>query len=317
MKTGYDVIGDVHGQAVKLEGLLTKMDYQPDAEGVYRHQDRIAIFVGDLIDRGAYQEKTLQTVKAMVDGGAALIVMGNHEFNALAFERGFRPDNAHNRKQHGAFLEQVSLETRRYYLEWFYTIPLWLDIDGLRVIHACWHQDLIDRLAERLTDGRLTPDLLEEAACKPREAINPYDLYWMIEVLLKGPEVPVVPAYKTGPEEKPRNNARLKWWLEYRGGDKAQYLALDDYLYADGRVGIYEPEAGPLDELYGPMFYEEIKPVIFGHYWRSGEPKHQATYGDHAACVDFSAAKDGDLTAYRFTIGETKILRENFIQFTS
>ena len=319
MKSGYDVIGDVHGQALKLEGLLGQMDYQQDADGVYRHRDRVAIFVGDLIDRGEYQEKTLTMVKAMVDSGAALIVMGNHEFNALAFEAGLRPDTEHNRKQHHAFLEQLPADAKREYLDWFFTIPLWLEIDGLRVIHACWNQELIDALARRLVGGRLSPALLEEAARKPElkagETINPYDLYWSIEVLLKGPEVPVTPAYQTGPGEKPRNKARLKWWLDYRGGDKAAYLATDGYCFADGREGEYQPDGGPLEQRYRSLFYQGLKPVVFGHYWRNGTPLHGMSYQDHAACVDFSAAKDGHLTAYRFTIGDTKIRQDGFVQF--
>ena len=55
MKTGYDVIGDVHGQAGKLEGLLKQMGYELDIKGTYRHPIRTAIFVGDLVDRGPDQ----------------------------------------------------------------------------------------------------------------------------------------------------------------------------------------------------------------------------------------------------------------------
>ena len=37
------------------------------------------------IDRGPEIRETLQTVRAMVDGGSTLAVMENHEFNALAY----------------------------------------------------------------------------------------------------------------------------------------------------------------------------------------------------------------------------------------
>jgi hypothetical protein len=49
--SGYDFIGDVHGNAEKLEGLLRQLGYIEEA-GAFRHLDRLAIFVGDLIDRG-------------------------------------------------------------------------------------------------------------------------------------------------------------------------------------------------------------------------------------------------------------------------
>ena len=74
---GYDVIGDIHGQFDKLESLLTRLGYRKRG-GVWRHPERIAIFVGDFIDRGSRGVETVQTVRAMVDAGSALAVMGNH-----------------------------------------------------------------------------------------------------------------------------------------------------------------------------------------------------------------------------------------------
>lgn len=83
---GYDIIGDLHGCATKLEALLAALGYAEDNRtGTYRHPQRTAIFVGDLVDRGPEQLRVLQIVKAMVDAGNAHIVMGNHEFNALAY----------------------------------------------------------------------------------------------------------------------------------------------------------------------------------------------------------------------------------------
>src|SRR5262245_44666221 len=64
-KTGYDVIGDVHGHADKLIGLLGERGYGP-AGGVWVHADRMAVFVGDLIDRGPQQLETIDVVRPMV-----------------------------------------------------------------------------------------------------------------------------------------------------------------------------------------------------------------------------------------------------------
>ena len=52
----YDIIGDIHGQAGKLEALLTNMGYQLK-DGVYQHPQRTLISVGDLIDRGPQQRR--------------------------------------------------------------------------------------------------------------------------------------------------------------------------------------------------------------------------------------------------------------------
>ena len=74
----YDIIGDIHGQYGKLVALLSKMDYVL-SDGVWTPPNgRMAVFLGDLIDRGPEQIKVLETVRAMCDAGLALCVMGNH-----------------------------------------------------------------------------------------------------------------------------------------------------------------------------------------------------------------------------------------------
>ena len=55
--------------------------------------------------------------------------------------------------------------------------------------------------------------------------------------------------------------------------------------------------------------YEEEKPVFFGHYWLSGTPKLSST---SAACLDFSVAKGGFLTAYRWS-GEGSLSSSNIV----
>ena len=46
----YDLIGDVHGCTLTLEHLLDRLGYHKQA-GVWRHASRMAVFVGDIIDR--------------------------------------------------------------------------------------------------------------------------------------------------------------------------------------------------------------------------------------------------------------------------
>ena len=83
----FDIIGDVHGCAGELEGLLGRLGYaveraERDGEASYRVTPplgRKAVFVGDLVDRGPRIVDTLRLVMAMVEDGAALCVLGNHE----------------------------------------------------------------------------------------------------------------------------------------------------------------------------------------------------------------------------------------------
>jgi hypothetical protein len=46
-----------------------------------------------------------------------------------------------NRKQHAAFLGEVDDKPALHaeIIDWFLTLPLWLDLPELRVVHACWH----------------------------------------------------------------------------------------------------------------------------------------------------------------------------------
>ena len=87
----YDIIGDVHGHAEALKALLGELGYR-DRSGAWRHPDRQAIFVGDFIDRGPRQIEAVDIVRRMVDSGSARAIMGNHEFNAIAW---FQPDPDH------------------------------------------------------------------------------------------------------------------------------------------------------------------------------------------------------------------------------
>lgn len=41
--------------------------------------------MGDLIDRGIQQRDSMRIARSMVEAGAAKIVLGNHEFNAVAY----------------------------------------------------------------------------------------------------------------------------------------------------------------------------------------------------------------------------------------
>ena len=153
---GYDVIGDIHGHGDELLALLEKMGYSHDGIS-YTHENRQALFLGDFVDRGDQQKLVLDTVMAMCERGSARAVMGNHEFNALAFHTEdparpgvwLRPRTNKNIKQYIAFLNEylASDEDLQRVLDWFMTLPLWLDMpEGLRLVHACWHEPSIENL---------------------------------------------------------------------------------------------------------------------------------------------------------------------------
>jgi hypothetical protein len=49
-------------------------------------------------------------------------------------------------------------------IDWFKTLPLLLDLGGIRIVHACWDQNAIDRVSGLLGGNRLNDELIEAAS---------------------------------------------------------------------------------------------------------------------------------------------------------
>ncbi len=305
----YDIIGDIHGQADKLHGLLAHLGYRATG-GTYRHPTRSAIFVGDFIDRGDKQLASLNTVRRMVDAGSALAVMGNHEFNAIAWHT---PDPARqddfcrtrtgalgdkNREQHKAFLREVEHDPKLHneWIDWFLTLPLWLDLPSIRVVHACWHEEYMAELRPRLTPERqLTRETI---VCASRSGSMEFTT---VEALTKGLEVPLPQGHTfLDKDGHSRDSVRTRWW----DGQATTYRELA-MISEDIRQRLPTASA-PID---ARAHHESSKPIFFGHYWMTGTPVLQTS---RAACVDYSAAKDGPLVAYRWD-GESELDLANFV----
>lgn len=313
--TGYDIIGDVHGCATKLRALLGELGYRQDRSGTYRHPDRTAVFVGDLIDRGKDQLDVLQIVKAMVDDGNAHIVMGNHEFNAIAWAtthpdtgQPLRKHSDNNHRQHREFLHRLTPAQQKHFLTWFTTLPLWLDLGAIRVVHACWHRESIETIRAATGSDRLST--LEHLVEANRAGSK---LYEAVEVLLKGPEINLpdhnMCAYWDHEAATPRPNARIRWWDH----DATTLPALAELRGATLRNGDTYPHYQPRDvhDRYLSYIYTDRVPLFYGHYWREWKPVHRDEWTTYTACVDFSATRGGTLVAYRWN-GEPEVYWENY-----
>ena len=297
----YHIIGDIHGHGDKLEGLLQHMGYVRQ-EGVYQQPDAKVVFLGDFIDRGKQHRQVLGIVKPMVEAGHALAVMGNHEFNAIAYHtphpktgEPLRPHTDKNTDQHQAFLDEYRLhdEETREIIDWFKTLPLYLEVTDnqgkvlFRAVHACWSPPIIERVP-----AYLDLDYLVKACDKTKPE------YEHIEVILKGPEIDLPAGYsfhdKSGIE---RHNIRIKWWnnqrkVSYRDiamVPEGEEIKLPDQLVPESQIGDYS---------YG----KDEPPVFFGHYWLTGKP---APIASNLACLDYSAGKGGQLVAYRWQEADT------------
>jgi len=314
----YDIIGDIHGHADALEALLTDLGYR-NTGGAWRHQDRQALFVGDFIDRGPRQVETVNLVRRMVDAGSARAVMGNHEFNAIAW---FLPDpecsgeflrkhhsaryGDKNRKQHQAFLAAVEgSPLHKELVAWFLTLPLYLDMPDLRLVHACWHVAAFDYLREFLTaDHCLTPETMIPACREPEDDAEKdtpeMTVFKAVEVILKGVEVPL-PAPHTFQDKDGHDHdrVRVRWW------DNGATTYRSAAMLPDHERAAFPEDPVPPHALIG---HDGGKPVFIGHYWLTGAPQ---LLSDKVACVDYSVAKAGKLVAYRWD-GEPELDDRNF-----
>ena len=297
----YDIVGDIHGHAVELKKLLAKMGYQSDGYA-YQHPSRKIVFVGDFIDRGPDNLGAIQIAKATVEAGNGFAVMGNHEYNAIAYhtskEAGgyFREHSKKNYKQHEAVVKQLSCYQVCEAIDWFRTLPVALELDGINVVHASWQPadiQTINRYIE--SHGKFTGSFLVESESKGSE------LNLAIERVLKGPEVQLRDGMsfkdKAGHE---RHRARVKWWKPQSTDELVDYaLEVKDENFTISREDVSGIESYP----------DKAKPLFFGHYWLDGDPGPLAS---NAACVDYSVAKDGKLCAYRWD-GEEQIDAKKFV----
>lgn len=170
---GYDLIGDIHGCGHALARLLDQLGYHLQG-GVWRHPRRQVIFLGDIIDRGPHIREALHLVYDMVDRGQAYCIMGNHEFNALGWYMPAPPGSGRDFvREHSPRFARLLQETFQQFepypeewkafRDWFYGLPLFLETERFRVVHACWDSRVIARLRPFLNDACINPAILHEA----------------------------------------------------------------------------------------------------------------------------------------------------------
>jgi hypothetical protein len=301
----FDVIGDIHGQAEKLKRLLRKLGYAESA-GWRPPADHQAVFLGDLIDRGPAQREVVDIVRGMRDAGWAQCVMGNHEFNAIGYAtlrrdgsgEYLRRHSDKNTAQHREFLSQVGENSavHRDLVGFFRTLPPALDLNVIRVVHAWWNQAYVDTVQQSFWHG----DSMDEEFL--HQSYDKGSPQWeAMEGLTKGLETPLPEGASFFDHDGfERSRVRTRWWLE--GPATYRDIAIVDEQDLEGIPELALP-AGvlPLPDRKAPIF--------IGHYWLRGTPAPQTP---SIACVDYSAARDGPLVAYRWA-GESQLSPDHFV----
>lgn len=294
-----DIIPDIHGQIAKLRGALDGLGWRRSAAGwIHPDPERTIVFLGDFIDRGPENRAVIHLVRNLIDTGKARAIMGNHEFNARHFHTAHpetgQPLRAHSEKnlrQHASFLAEFPVgagETHEA-LAWMRSLPLFLEAEGFRAVHACWVDPTIDRVRALTKDGVLSVEQLIHAA-------DPADeLFHLAEEITKGPEHKLPDGFAFRDKDGThRDHVRLQWW---NAGART---------WRDIAISVPDPDDLPDAPLPGSLMAQTYpvheRPVFFGHYWLSGDPVLQAP---NALCLEYSAGKDGPLVTYELHSDET------------
>jgi hypothetical protein len=143
-----DIVGDIHGEIDALRDLLKALGYENDA---IHPKGRRLVFIGDLTDRGPGSPAVLDLVSEWVSQGLAQCVLGNHELNLMRKARKegngwYFDDNHDHRKNKFLGSKPVDPDRRPGIEEFLSALPLALEREDLRVVHAAWHPASIDEI---------------------------------------------------------------------------------------------------------------------------------------------------------------------------
>ncbi len=264
-----DVIGDVHGELEALNSLLHNLGYTSTGHP----QGRSLAFVGDLVDRGPDSLGVFRKVKSLIQAGVAQCIIGNHEMNIL---RGLTKQGnvwivgkTESLDNSGTIHPQVLANPteKEEIIEFFKTLPIVLERDDLRVVHACWDNNCV----QLIRNDRSVLETFERHMGRIDREIDNHPEFDSVDRGLRRQNHNPLKLLTSGLEErasrpfeangKIRKQERKRWWMEY----KSQPFC------------------------------------VFGHYWRTpvpGLPTGNHLFEDHMAeqalgpgfsmCIDYS-----------------------------
>ena len=296
--TSLDIIGDIHGEINALQNLIQILGYDSDGN---HNENRKLIFVGDLCDRGIDSVAVIKLVKHLVDNGNAQCILGNHELNILIHSKregnGWFFGSPHGDDDKKFNSQKASLRDREMIIQFFSTLPLVLESEKIRVVHACW-------------DNTSIASLMKHKAKSVKEA---YDLFTkqIEEHLTKSGiaqkakleelcyEFQLNDIYSKVPFLK---NLAQKHIVEQMSNPikvitSGTETFADDVFFASGKWRMVK-------RMKWWDQYESDIPVVVGHYWRNFnkrekkndifqhiDPLHWFGSKKNVFCIDYSVGK--------------------------
>ena len=295
-----DIIGDIHGELPALCSLIKSLGYDSDGN---HPDDRRLVFVGDLVDRGLNSIGVVRLVKKLIDNGKAQCIIGNHELNILMGSRregnGWFFGSPHGDDQKIFKSVVADSEDRKFVLDFFNSLPIALESDKLRIVHACWDQSSIDTLKCINDADKNIKSVYDDYTNRATDYIKSSGIYEgyrdeqkKYSKLLrdKKSDIPFL-----------ENTAKYDYMFQamnpIRVITSGIEAAVDQPFYTGGKWRM-------VDRLAWWDLYQSDIPVVIGHYWRNfksvdekdGLFKHIDSlhwFGCHQNifCVDYSVGR--------------------------
>lgn len=302
----YDIIGDIHGHYEQLVTLLKSLGYTKK-DGTYAHPERKVIFTGDIINRGPKIRAAVNLVRSMVDAGNAMMVLGNHELNAILYATFDKTTGKSIRKRLARYKLPLmkTLEAYEAYpdefdslIKWFRHQPLYIDMGEIRVVHGAWNDHYIAVFEKhRKGEAKLKKSLL-------KTYLNDKELNTAMNGLIKGEEfqLPKDLLLKDS-SGMVRHSFRIKWW-EAADEKTFKEIAFGNRFELPAYTIPKEllPEISP--------YPETAPPVFLGHYCLNKKAK---LFRGNICCIDTCVVRSQKLTCYRWQ-GEKVLTDAHFVQ---
>lgn len=257
-----DIVGDIHGEKEALLNLMKNLGYSENGE---HRENRKLVFVGDLCDRGPDSPGVILLVKKLVQKGYAQAILGNHEINLLQgkpkessgwyFSERFESD-----KKYQPF-KVATAEEKTEIFEFLASLPVVLENDNLRIVHAAWSADKIEQLRHVETKDFVqfinAKDSEVNACIKTTGLLDSYHAeqsQWIKEIEDPNSHCPYL-----------ENTANYN--LAHQEGNPIRKITCGEEVrntepfFTSGKWRFISRHAWWSD-------YTEDTPVVIGHYWR-------------------------------------------------
>jgi hypothetical protein len=147
------------------------------------------------------------------------------------------------------------------HIKWLRSLPLFLELDGMRVVHACWSDEAVEFIKQNIPPGKIKKQVFKTLRKSPRSpmAQNIWLLTKGIQFKLPG-DLKIINNKGISPR-----SFRMRWWETPKGKTFEELSFENKFQLPEYTV--------PPEILPEGLPYPENSPIVFfGHYCRNNGP---------------------------------------------